>query len=739
MVSHQFQRVSVQSLRWAVIDRIQRAISHWVCLVLISFCLHGEAKSQVHVVELRALSRAGAQTGSTVDLQLVSGDRLNGVRELVFSHPGITATPKTSDPLPFSDTPQLLSGQFQVTIADDVPKGRYEVRALGRHGLSNPRAFLVSDYENQSIASVSHQREMATELSLNTLVHAAATSAEQDWFQFRLEAPTALRIELIAQQIDSRMIGKLKLIGPNGQTLATSRGADDFDPIIETDELPNGMYRLLVHDFLYRGGSEFPYQVLVRSRSDSDDLMSAADFVAGRLPALWMPNAAANNRVNVEQVAEFTTPQKLTIPTRNTWWFTPDQTDLVFELEAKKGQTISFDVCSERLGEPSDARLMVQRVEPQSEGPAKLHDLVNVDDSDNVGDAAVNLSTRDPQSTWSAPLDASYRVVIRDLDRGQALRSRKSFQLRAETPRPRFELVAYRVYPHKDVNQSRGFGSKLFCGGSEAIRVLARRRDGWNGPIELKVEGLPAGVTASDVVIAANQDQTQITLVASEDAGLFSEPLVPSQLRVTGRSLDGSLTVAATPVSLVWGRGGGREFIRSRITTGLPIAVSKQDIFPLSIQFAGKNNLQAKKETTLSMPIQLTRREGGKAACVLRARDLPAGVTAADVTIPADKEEGKLELKVSSKASVGTYSLWLQAETKIKIKPDPQGLEQAQAYRAHLQSLHDDPAQAPQLDAIKAAIAEADKKLEAAKAEAKEQELTVFIPSPNATFTVVDP
>ncbi len=88
---------------------------------------------------------------------------------------------------------------------------------------------------------------------------------------------------------------------------------------------------------------------------------------------------------------------------------------------------------------------------------------------------------------------------------------------------------------------------------------------------------------------------------------------------------------------------------------------------------------------------------------------------------------------------VGTYSLWAQVETKIKVKQNPQALQRAQQYRSHLQTLHDDPTQAANLESIKSAIAAADKQVEVAKAAANEQELTVFVPTSNATFRVVQP
>jgi hypothetical protein len=96
-------------------------------------------------------------------------------------------------------------------------------------------------------------------------------------------------------------------------------------------------------------------------------------------------------------------------------------------------------------------------------------------------------------------------------------------------------------------------------------------------------------------------------------------------------------------------------------------------------------------------------------------------------------------MKPNGDTKPGTYSIWLQAETKIKIRPNPQALQRAQAYRMKLQGLHDDPAQASNLEAIKAAIAAADKRVEAATGAANQQETTVFIPTNHATIRVVQP
>ncbi len=212
-------------------------------------------------------------------------------------------------------------------------------------------------------------------------------------------------------------------------------------------------------------------------------------------------------------------------------------------------------------------------------------------------------------------------------------------------------------------------------------------------------------------------------------------------MRVVGRATVAGTeeAQAAAPAAIQAGRGHLRESIRSRRTTDIAIAVSDQDTLPVSITIGDGKVAEVKKGESLTLAAKLTRLDGGKQNCVLRARDLPPKVSSGDVTINADKTEGNLVLKVAADAPAGTYSLWWQTETKIKVKPNPQALERANAYRAHLKTLSEDPTKADQIDAINAAIKTADARIEAAKASAKDQDLTVFLPSPHVTIRIVDP
>jgi hypothetical protein len=693
------------------------------------------AAGQFLAAELRSLWPTGGQVGQSLDVQVGSGANLDEVTSLWFSHPGITAELKTLDPLPLSPDRQPQYGQFTVTLSPDVPPGRYELRTIGRHGISNPRAFLATSLACEKPPAISHDPAMPTRLAVDGIVHGRATAAEIDYFGIAIDVPRAVTIELLAQEIDSRMIGQLRLYDSSGRVVAAARGGDEVDPSITLEPLPAGQYLLAVHDFTFRGGDEYAYQLVARDPAGATAPLRGGDTLPGQLPAVWLTRAfSVEPRTPLGVAAAGPQAGKAALPLEATDWFPTDRDDVEWLFSASQGETYAMELASQRLGQPTDARMIVQRIEPQPSGPPKLHDVLNVDDGPNLSDGALNLLSKDPLALFQAPAAADYRVAIRDLDRGVSLAPRQAYRLSIRPPNPGFSLVAYRLFPHSDINQTQPLGSKLFRGGAELIRVVAHRLDGWNGAIKIAAEGLPAGITAGEAIIAANQNHTQLTLSAAEDAAATTAPI-----RLVGRSEDNQLVAEAAAAVITWGKGGGRDFIRSRLASNLMLGVSAQDVAPISARLGDGSVPEVKKGQSISLPIGLVRREGGQAACVLRPRDLPPGVTVGEVTIPADRSEASCEIKAAAGAAAGTYSLWLQLETKIKLKPNPQALERAQQYRTHLQNLHDDPAQAGNLESIKSAISEADKRIEAAKAAAKEQELTVFLPTSNATFRVVDP
>src|SRR5882724_7718414 len=85
---------------------------------------------ELPVIRLDTVFPPGGKAGSEVDVAITGAD-LDEAKELHFSNPGITAKPKDK--------------RFAVKIAPNVRPGIYDVRVAGLLGISNPRAFVVSD------------------------------------------------------------------------------------------------------------------------------------------------------------------------------------------------------------------------------------------------------------------------------------------------------------------------------------------------------------------------------------------------------------------------------------------------------------------------------------------------------------------------------------------------------------------------------------------------------------------
>ena len=58
-----------------------------------------------------------------------------------------------------------------------------------------------------------------------------------------------------------------------------------------------------------------------------------------------------------------------------------------------------------------------------------------------------------------------------------------------------------------------------------SLEVAALRRDGFDGPIELAVHGLPEGVTATGLRIPAGQSRGQILLTAADGGFRWNPPI----------------------------------------------------------------------------------------------------------------------------------------------------------------------------------------------------------------------
>jgi hypothetical protein len=131
------------------------------------------------------------------------------------------------------------------------------------------------------------------------------------------------------------------------------------------------------------------------------------------------------------------------------------------------------------------------------------------------------LYGKDSRITFDPPADGDYIVRLTDAQgRGG---EEYAYRLTLRAPRPDFRLAMSPEHPN--VPQ----------GVSVPLEVTAERLDGYNGPIEVRLEGLPPGFSAAAGLIPAGADRTTLTLSAAPDAVTPAD--MPGRgVRVTGRA-----------------------------------------------------------------------------------------------------------------------------------------------------------------------------------------------------------
>lgn len=696
-----------------------------VCRVLVALlamiCMAGgNVDAQLPVIGLRALSQSFFAPGASYEVTIAEGANTEEVREFVFSHPGITATLLSGPARPLTKIEAPRYGSFSVTVAPDVPEGRYEVRAVGRFGISNPRSIVVQK-EIRIVPSVGTDPSTATVLQLGHAHCRRVSPQRRDFYSFDAIAGKQYSIRVIAQAIDSRLIGAVSVADAKGQTLDSAIGSDHSDLHLTLTATDNGPLTVAVHDALFRGGAAYPYGLLV-----TEGIHRQPD-----LRPEFPKSISVVTRDPVE-VDETDVPIELAVPACVEADFDSVSDTDQYLCKLSEGKPVLIEVVSDRIGQPTDARLIIDRSLVDAAGTQTWQRVATAEDGPNLSDSVIRLATGDPVLRFQPPEDGDYRITVADLDTGQSLGQRQRYQLAIGPPHQDWQLLAYHVYPHKDPKTSQPSGTHLMRGAATAIRVFVVRNQ-MSAPIRVSIPQLPPGLVCRPAWIAANQNHTDLLITATDQATTQHSPL-----QVVGEvTRDGqSETRQARAASVIWQQDGYRPIAHTRLTDPLKVASSDLDTCPLSIDPASQDVVVAKKGTKVTVPIKVTRREGGSEAVVLRAQHLPPGVSAGDLTIAKDKSEAEWTIDVRNNAAVGSYSFWGQGETKVKFAVNPQALTRETQYRDTLKTIRADPDRSGDHAEIDKAIAETEKRIEAIKKQVAARDFTVYVPMSLITLEI---
>ncbi len=232
----------------------------FLALILI-FSSGSGSFAQLPTSQLTSIFPPGGKQGAAVEVN-IAGNDLDDCTRLLFSHAGILAKPKMI-PATAVESERLAPNQFSVTIAGDVPPGAYEVRAVGRFGVSNPRSFVVGALPEVSDAASNIAAAAALDVPLGTTVNGRVDANNFEFFRLNLKKGQRALIEVTARRIDSRLDSTLVLLDPAGREIKKVKEGAGTDPVLDFTAPEDGSYLLKLYDEIYGGGNDFFYRLTV--------------------------------------------------------------------------------------------------------------------------------------------------------------------------------------------------------------------------------------------------------------------------------------------------------------------------------------------------------------------------------------------------------------------------------------------------------------------------------------------
>lgn len=673
--------------------------------------------AEMPVFRLDTVFPPSARLGTELEVAITGADGLDG-KELLFSHPGLSAEWKEKD-------------RFKVKVAADVPPGVYEVRASGTLGISNPRSFLVGREEQVVPAKSAASVGEALELKSGVAVVGKATAAASDYFRFHLKQGERALIVCEAAALDSRLAPVLDVLNAKGEKLPMRAvKAASGVTLLDLRAPQEADYVLRLHDLAFAGGAEYAYRLLISQAPFVETASSVVLQAGGRrkvtlfgrqLPQgrqssikgldgvdleeldveidappqaqpwgdgrprtsgfdidgfsfrLQSPNGASNAIVFglstlapvVEPMAANTNgaaaEKRFEGPAVLSGHFYPKGEVDRWTFEAKKGEVWRLEVLSHRLGLPTNPMLLVQK---------NGSDIAEAWGPDaDMGGLFLPLQTNDPTLRFEAKEDGAYTISVRDLSGMQASNPVTAYALVVRKETPDFRILASVLPPPEITAQviSAPYSAHLRAGGTVAVRVIALRKDGFAGEIDLSAEGLPEGVTCVPTRILAGKNEGYLVLSAQEKVASFRGPI-----KITGRAqLGGNPEVrqARAAVSRWASTNVNTTPVESYLVKDLVLALVADEASPLALDPAPESVREVAAGGKLEVSLKVARRGEFKEVLKLKTLGVTGSEQVKEVEVGAKADSVKVVLDTAAlKLPVGRHTVYFTTLTKGKFR-----------------------------------------------------------------------
>jgi hypothetical protein len=483
---------------------------------------------------------AGGQRGTTVAFK-VGGLYLNDACNFDLHGAGITASKRIArtNTLWFEGPPMVPPASQQgdkypqdfageVRIDSVAPLGTRYWRVTTSQGTTPLKKFVVGELP-EIVEDEIDGDPIPTAVTLPVTINGRIFPREDvDLWTFAASKGDVVSCEVCAARIGSPLDAHLEVHGPDGRLIAENSAIPGPDAGLRFKAPLAGRYELRICDTAFRGSQDAVYRLTVtrgpvvdgayplggRRHSPVDLHLIGANLSHESL-RVALPDADSSSFVVHPQLGRGTwgdlrlelndLPEYLeetahsaaggahmaTVPAvLNGRILHPGEVDL-WQITAHKGEKLLLDLRAGRLGSLLDSVLTI--VDSSGKRLATCDDMAP--------------GETDSRLTWNVPADGTYRIRVEDRlpSRGGPLYAyRLDVERAATAPDFRLQLAT------DAVNVERGHEARL--------TVTAKRSGGFQGPIALAIDGLPAGVRATVPAIAERAQKAEIVLRVNANA-----------------------------------------------------------------------------------------------------------------------------------------------------------------------------------------------------------------------------
>ncbi len=641
----------------------RRHLAAWTPVLLVTL---GGARAYGQAPQIADVWPSGGPVGTTVSAQ-VEGANLGGVSAIYVSGRGVKAELGKGD-----------GGKVPVTltIASDATPGPHEVRVASPKGVSGPGYVWVDAVPQVAEAEPDNQPDQAMKLTRLPITVCGKADAPEDvdWYTFDAEAGDTYVFDVCASRIYSPLDPYLELQDTQGHLLGMGTEGYERDPrLIHTFKI-RGTYRVQMRDTLYRGGPGYVYRLTIGKLPAINALyppggrrgerlqaqvtganLGGMDSVTLDLPKempehrRWyvMPNTPNGPALPVAIVAD-DDPQVIRPPGSDQPIGLPVPATVNGRIETRT--QVDGYLFTGVAGRPVELVLRARTIGSRLDGYLRIRDtsgkeLLNTDDQ----------AGRDPRVLFNPPAAGAYRVEVSSLDGTGGPDYFYRLQIRPSGI-PDFEVAA-----SPDI-------INLGHGQSALVTVTVARNPGYDAPITIRVEGLPAGVTASPLVLGPGQSSGTLTLTAGADA-----PLAHGELRIvaeaSGARGEKIARVAVSTANLP--RPGEGQAVPRPVAFRMAAVT---DAIPLYTLAPESQEVTIAPGETVMIKVRATRQAGNNAAngaIALTLASLPPGVSAETPAIAEKQAEATIKFTAAKDAKPATGYALLTGKLGENAEPAP--------------------------------------------------------------------